>query len=240
MCDFGPRSQRSNAHSVGPPTPRILAIAVHDSVAGAPFAIHAFITGTPIGVKEMDFGRRDAAIVFLTELWVKAAEPTPCETLGSIVCVPFTFGDGMSRRDDGDRVREPRFRAMPMIPARPDDNIKLVDPSEEGRTGPRTVSDLEKARRDIAETYLNHTPQADQENDAEEPHPDRLWQCVNGLRELVDIAAALDPLDHPKTALLHKDFASLRNVFFSENCIRIEAFVDQDDAVIVARDRAAI
>lgn len=235
-------------HMPDVPTPKLLSAVVDDTVAGAPFTIHSFYPGSPIGIKEwyseMDFAKRDAATVRLAELWVKAAAPAPFKTLGSIVCEPLTITNGMWQREESNRAQPPRFRTMPMIPTRPDENTKLVDPSEERRTGPTTIAELwnaelERARQDIAATYPENATQANEEEDAEELRIEKLRRCVDALQKLIDVAAAVDPRDHPETALHHDDFACWRNVIFSEDRTHIEALLDWDDAVVVPRDLAA-
>jgi len=180
----------------------------------------------------MSNASKSIVVDLLAEQWAKIAAPAPFSATGSIVA---------DRTDTSHSVSQHGFRIIPMIPQYPDNSTELLDPSIEARCGPTTLAEhwhyhLDATRRAMVKRF---------------PDPDdddrlTLIRCADIIRDLVNIAASLDPLANstsrsaaPNLALIHGDFACWRNVLFSADRTRIEGIVDWDDSVVVPRDIAA-
>ncbi|TFY69641.1 hypothetical protein EVJ58_g305 [Rhodofomes roseus] len=222
------------------PVPRILsAQPSRANPADVPYTLAEFCKGTSIAHLEwlnMPNTSKGIIVDLLAEQWAKIAAPVPFNALGSIMA------DGPSTSSwmwQGRSAPQRTFRIIPMIPRYVHDSTTLLDPSMETRCGPTTIAEHWHYHLDAARHSIAKIPPDDDEKPL-------FMQCLDTLRELVNIASSLDPLMNlgkgsaaPEVALMHVDFAFWRNVLFSADRTRIEGIVDWDDAIVVPRDIAA-
>ncbi|KAH9931324.1 uncharacterized protein B0H18DRAFT_991193 [Fomitopsis serialis] len=206
-----------SVHRPDVPIPRLLSAQLSGTnPAGVPYTLMEFCKGTPITPPE----------------WHNiTTAPVPFSAIGSIVA---------DRTDTSHCVSQHGIRIIPMIPQYPNNSTELLDPSIEARCGPTTLAEhwhyaLDAARRAMVKEF----PTDDDDRRT-------LIRCADIIRDLINIAASLDPLANstslsaaPNLALIHGDFACWRNVLFSADRTRIEGIVDWDDSVVVPRDIAA-
>ncbi|KAH9931325.1 uncharacterized protein B0H18DRAFT_104420 [Fomitopsis serialis] len=224
------------------PIPRLFSAQLSGTnPAGVPYTFIEFCNGTPLTPPEwhdMSDASKRIVVDLLAEQWARTTAPVPFSAIGSIVADSADTSRSLWQRHS---TPQRGFRIMPVIPQYPSAFTELLDPSIEARCGPTTLAEhwhyaLDATRR----AMVKKSPQWSDDGRR------TFVRCADIIRDLVNIAASLDPLANSTSrpaasnlALVHGDFACWRNVLFSADRTRIEGIIDWDDSVVVPRDIAA-